>query len=348
MFQTLAETLKDIEPEQAFSDFVSSHLRVLLQDMTCRYDEFACCATQGHKCGCIPSNDKCTSAGECIPIIWIDDTRNDCGIIDSDGPCKAIKVQCENCQITINRCSTNESKLFLLQNSNKNTTTCHVNNPSFYHLNLSRELMCISSFRGKYLGEIFQCENGDVIDNAHYAAQRYNVEMGVTNNSNTLVSVVQESHEKTSVFCRRKTFTIRRLSAQMVQMHVSKMASSDVFYSWTKSSLFQQNRFVTETSTVLIVRMNFCVPINQLHKCLLVMRGQDVFRDRCIATVPLNVWPWARFFMILQLNAKNKSAKGFVATSSNPVLLRSVTPIMRQKRLHRHCTRHMLRQKTRV
>jgi len=30
MFQTLAETLKDSEPEQAFSDLVSSHLRVLL------------------------------------------------------------------------------------------------------------------------------------------------------------------------------------------------------------------------------------------------------------------------------------------------------------------------------
>jgi len=32
MFQTLAETLKDSELEQAFSDLVSSHLRVLLQE----------------------------------------------------------------------------------------------------------------------------------------------------------------------------------------------------------------------------------------------------------------------------------------------------------------------------
>jgi len=32
MFQTLAETLKDSEPEQVFSDLVSSHLRVLLQE----------------------------------------------------------------------------------------------------------------------------------------------------------------------------------------------------------------------------------------------------------------------------------------------------------------------------
>ena len=32
MFQTLAETLKDSEPEQAFSDLASSHLRVLLQE----------------------------------------------------------------------------------------------------------------------------------------------------------------------------------------------------------------------------------------------------------------------------------------------------------------------------
>jgi len=32
MFQILAETLKDREPEQAFSDLVNSHLRVLLQE----------------------------------------------------------------------------------------------------------------------------------------------------------------------------------------------------------------------------------------------------------------------------------------------------------------------------
>jgi len=32
MFPTLAETLKDIELEQVFSDLVSSHLRVLLQE----------------------------------------------------------------------------------------------------------------------------------------------------------------------------------------------------------------------------------------------------------------------------------------------------------------------------
>ena len=31
MFQTLAETLKDSEPEQAFSDLASSHMRVLFQ-----------------------------------------------------------------------------------------------------------------------------------------------------------------------------------------------------------------------------------------------------------------------------------------------------------------------------
>ena len=45
--------------------------------------------------------------------------------------------------------------------------------------------------------------------------------MGVTNNSKTLVSDVQESQEKASVFYRRKIFTIRRLSAQMVQTYVS-------------------------------------------------------------------------------------------------------------------------------
>ena len=36
------------------------------------------------------------------------------------------------------------------------------------------------------------------------ATQRCNVKMGATNNSKTLVSDVQESQEKESVFCRRK------------------------------------------------------------------------------------------------------------------------------------------------
>jgi len=89
--------------------------------------------------------------------------------------------------------------------------------------------------------------------------QKCNVVMGVTNNSKTLVSDVQESQEKASVFYRRKIFTIRRLSAQMVQTYVSLMASSDVFCAWTKNSLFQQNKFVIKISTVLMVLMNFCV-----------------------------------------------------------------------------------------
>jgi len=50
------------------------------------------------------------------------------------------------------------------------------------------------------------------------------------------------------------------------------MASSDDFYAWTKKSLLQQNRFVTEILTVLMVLMNFYVTIKQLHKHLLVMR----------------------------------------------------------------------------
>jgi len=137
-------------------------------DMTGGYDEFICCATQGHKCGCIPGNGNCTSSGKCIPMIWNGDARNDCSTNHSDEPCKAIKHWRENCQVVINRCSTNESKMFLLQNSNKNTTTCHLNNSSFHHLNLSMEWMCISSLWGNCLGEIFQCENGHVIDNAHY------------------------------------------------------------------------------------------------------------------------------------------------------------------------------------
>ena len=51
--------------------------------------------------------------------------------------------------------------------------------------------------------------------------QSCNAKMGVTKNSKALVSDVQESQGKASVFCRRKMFTIRRLSAQMVQIYVS-------------------------------------------------------------------------------------------------------------------------------
>jgi len=147
-------------------------------NMTGGYDEFVCCATQGHKCGCIPGNENCTSSGKCIPNVWIGDARDDCNKSHSDEPCKAIEVWCENCQVIINRCKTNEDKKFLLQNSNKNTTTCHVNNPSFHHLNLSTKWICISSLCGKYLGEIFQCENGHVIDNAHYCDTKVQCEDG--------------------------------------------------------------------------------------------------------------------------------------------------------------------------
>jgi len=51
--------------------------------------------------------------------------------------------------------------------------------------------------------------------------QRCNVRIEATNNSKTVVSDVQESQEKTSVFCRRKTYTMRHLTAQMVQIYVS-------------------------------------------------------------------------------------------------------------------------------
>ena len=69
-------------------------------------------------------------------------------------------------------------KFFLLHNSNKNTTTCHMNNPSFHHLNLSTKWICISSLCGNCLDEIFQCENGHVIDNAHYCDKRVQCEDG--------------------------------------------------------------------------------------------------------------------------------------------------------------------------
>ena len=137
-------------------------------DITGGYDEFICNATQGHMCGCIPGNDNCTSSGKCIPNIWVGDGSDDCVTSHSDEPCKTVKVQCELCEVVINRCSTNESKIFLMQNSNKNITNCHMINPSFHHLNLSSEWICISSLCGKCLGEISQCENGHVIDNTHY------------------------------------------------------------------------------------------------------------------------------------------------------------------------------------
>jgi len=39
---------------------------------------------------------------------------------------------------------------------------------SFHHLKLSTKWICISSLCGKFLEEIFQCENGHVIDNTHH------------------------------------------------------------------------------------------------------------------------------------------------------------------------------------
>ena len=71
-------------------------------DMTGGYDEFVCCANQGHECGCIPGNDNCTSSGKCIPNIWIGDARDDCVTSHSDEPCKAIKIKCENCEVITN------------------------------------------------------------------------------------------------------------------------------------------------------------------------------------------------------------------------------------------------------
>ena len=53
-----------------------------------------------------------------------------------------------------------------------------MNNPSFHHLNLSTKWICISSLCGKCLGEIFQCENGHVIDNAHYCDTKVQCEDG--------------------------------------------------------------------------------------------------------------------------------------------------------------------------
>jgi len=97
------------------------------------------------------------------------------------------------------------------------------------------------------------------------------------------------------------------------------MASSDVFHAWTKHSLFQQNRFVTEVSTVLMVLISFCVPTNQLHKHLLEIRGEDVSQVRYIAIVALNVWPWTRFCAIFQVNAKTN--EGWKTNASHNVIL---------------------------
>jgi len=158
------------------------------------------------------------------------------------------------------------------------------------------------------------------------ATQRCIVEMGGTNNSKTLVSDVQESQEKASVFCRRKIFMIRRLSAQMVQIYVSSMAHS----------LVHQNRFVTAISTVFLVLMTFCVPINQSPKHLLVMRGQDVPQVRCIPIVLLNVWPWTRFCATFQKVLSSRAAiQWFHAvlghTSEKPQLHLCTCHTMRQR-----------------
>ena len=190
-------------------------------DMTGGYDEFICRATQGHKCGCIPGMENCTSSGKCIPNIWIGDARDNCVTSHSDEPCKTIKVRCENCEVIINRCPTNDSKMFLLQNSNKNTTTCHMNNPSFHHMNLSTKWICISSLCGKCLGEIFQCENAHVIDNSHYCDTKVHCEDGSDEQQQSFGFRCSGKSRKTSVFCRRKIFAIRRLSAQMVPIYVS-------------------------------------------------------------------------------------------------------------------------------
>ena len=189
-------------------------------DMTGGYDEFVCCVTQGHKCGCIPGNGNCISSGKCIPNIWIGDARNDCVTSRSDEPCKAIKVKCEKCEVIINRCSTNESKISLLQNSNKNVTTCHMNIPSFHHLNLSTKWICISSLCGKCLGEIFQCENGHVIANDHYCDTVVQCEDGSDEQQQNLGFRCSGKSRKSICVLPQKIFTIRRLSAQMVQIYV--------------------------------------------------------------------------------------------------------------------------------
>ena len=245
-------------------------------DMAGGYDEFICCAIQGHKCGCIPGNENCTSSGKCIPNIGIGDARNDCDTSRSDEPCKTIQVKWEDCQVTINRCSRNESKMFLLQNSNKNITTCHMNNPSSNHLNLSTKWICISSLCGKCLEKIFQCENGHAIDNAHYCDTKMQCEDG--------------SDEQQQNFGFRCSGKLRKSTCVLPKKNLYDSASqcadgSDLcfvdgefrcFFCLVKNSLSHQNRFVTEMLTVLMALMNFCVPINQLHKYWLVIRGQDV------------------------------------------------------------------------
>jgi len=139
-------------------------------DMASGDDEFICCSTQGHECGCKPGMGNCSSSEKCIPRFWVADTRKDCLNVStqSDEPCTAYIAQCHECRIVINRCSTNVTKNFLLQSSMTVVTTCHINNPFFSHLNLSAKWICISSPCGKCLKDIFQCENGNLIENQFY------------------------------------------------------------------------------------------------------------------------------------------------------------------------------------
>ena len=189
--------------------------------MTGGYDAFVCCATQGLKCGCNRGNGSCTSSGKWILNIWIGDARDDCVTIHRDTPCKAIKVRCENCQDIINQCSTNESKMFCckvpLRAQQPATWKIHPFIIWTYQPNGSAFHLCVENVWERYFNLRTDTSSTMFI----FATQRCNANTGVTNNSKALVSDVQESQEKASVFCRRKIFTIRRLSAQMVQIYVS-------------------------------------------------------------------------------------------------------------------------------
>jgi len=78
MFQTLADTLKDSKPEQAFSDLVSSHLRVLFQALFSKRNKPSSCKEMDPWSICFQTrwiDLTCTTrrptAGHCKMVVWI-------------------------------------------------------------------------------------------------------------------------------------------------------------------------------------------------------------------------------------------------------------------------------------
>jgi len=185
-----------------------------------------------------------------VPPSWTCDGKHDCRDNSDEKMCDCPShkgFQCD-CYQSDAGCASWRGKLWCI---NPSIIWSYQPNGSAFHL-------CVENFWKRSFNARTDTSSTTLI----IAILRWNVTIEVTKDIKTLVSDVQESQEKASAFCRKKIFTIRRLNAQMVQIYVSQMVCSNVFYAWTKNSLFHQNRFVTKWSTVLMFLMNFCVRID--------------------------------------------------------------------------------------